>query len=128
MIHLFVFQVNDVNFALPVEEVISVQDENDFDNIDYKLSIANIRNEIYAVIDLGQYFYGEKVKGHNYLLVKDEEENKLALKVDDILGIIDVKEETKIKVSPILKHSHILYHIRYDNKLISVVKIEIEDV
>lgn len=128
MIHLFVFQVNDVNFALPVEEVISVQAENDFDNIDYKLSIANIRNEIYAVIDLGQYFYGEKVKGHNYLLVKGDKGNKLALKVDEILGIIDVKEETKIKVSPILKHSHILYHIRYDNKLINVVKIEIEDV
>lgn len=128
MIHLFVFQVNDVNFALPVEEVISVQDEKDFDNIDDKLSIANIRNEIYAVIDLGQYFYREKVKGHNYLLVKDDKENKLALKVDEILGIIDVKEETKIKVSPILKHSHILYHIRYDNKLINVVKIEIEDV
>lgn len=128
MIHLFVFQVNDVNFALPVEEVISVQTETDFDNIDYKLSIANIRNEIYAVIDLGQYFYGEKVKGHNYLLVKDDKENKLALKVDEILGIIDVKEETKIKVSPILKHSHVLYHIRYDNKLINVVKIEIEDV
>lgn len=128
MIELFVFQVNDVNFALPVKEIISVHEESDFDNIDTTLKIANIRNEIYALVDLGQYFYNDKVKGHNYLLVKDEKDNKLALKVDAISGIIEVKEDTKIKVSPLLKHSHILYHIRYDGKLINVVKIDIEDV
>lgn len=128
MIELFVFQVNEVNFALPITEVISVHEESDFDNIDSTLKIANIRNEIYALVDLGQYFYGDKVKGHNYLLVKDEKANKLALKVDAILGIIEVREDTKIKVSPLLKHSHILYHIRYDGKLINVVKIDIEDV
>ena len=128
MIELFVFQVNDVNFALPITEVISVHEESDFDNIDSTLKIANIRNEIYALIDLGQYFYGDKVKGHNYLLVKDEKDNKLALKVDAILGIIEVREDAKIKVSPLLKHSHILYHIRYDEKLINVVKIDIADV
>ena len=61
-------------------------------------------------------------------LVKDEKANKLALKVDAILGIIEVREDTKIKVSPLLKHSHILYHIRYDGKLINVVKIDIADV
>lgn len=128
MIELFVFQVNDVNFALPITEVISVHEESDFDNIDSTLKIANIRNEVYALVDLGQYFYGDKVKGHNYLLVKDEKANKLALKVDAILGIIEVREDTKIKVSPLLKHSHILYHIRYDGKLINVVKIDIADV
>lgn len=128
MIELFVFQVNDVNFALPIKEVISVHEENDFDNIDSTLKIANIRNEVYALVDLGQYFYGDKVKGHNYLLVKDEKANKLALKVDAIFGIIEVREDTKIKVSPLLKHSHILYHIRYDGKLINVVKIDIADV
>ena len=128
MIELFVFQVNDVNFALPIKEVISVHEESDFDNIDSTLKIANIRNEIYALVDLGQYFYGDKVKGHNYLLVKDEKANKLALKVDAILGIIEVREDAKIKVSPLLKHSHILYHIRYDEKLINVVKIDIADV
>lgn len=128
MLELFVFQVNDVNFALPIKEVISVHEENDFDNIDSTLKIANIRNEIYALVDLGQYFYGDKVKGHNYLLVKDEKANKLALKVDAIFGIIEVREDTKIKVSPLLKHSHILYHIRYDGKLINVVKIDIADV
>ena len=128
MIELFVFQVNEVNFALPIKEVLSVHEESDFDNIDSTLKIANIRNEIYALVDLGQYFYGDKVKGHNYLLVKDEKANKLALKVDAILGIIEVTEDAKIKVSPLLKHSHILYHIRYDGKLINVVKIDIEDV
>lgn len=128
MIELFVFQVNDVNFALPIKEVISVHEESDFDNIDYTLKIANIRNDVYALVDLGQYFYGDKVKGNNYLLVKDEKANKLALKVDAILGIIEVREDTKIKVSPLLKHSHILYHIRYDGKLINVVKIDIADV
>ena len=128
MIELFVFQVNDVNFALPIKEVLSVHEESDFDNIDSTLKIANIRNEIYALVDLGQYFYGDKVKGHNYLLVKDEKANKLALKVDAILGIIEVREDEKIKVSPLLKHSHILYHIRYDEKLINVVKIDIADV
>ena len=128
MIELFVFQVKDVNFALPIKEVISVHKESDFDNIDSTLKIANIRNEIYALVDLGQYFYGDKVKGHNYLLVKDEKDNKLALKVDAILGIIEVREDAKIKVSPLLKHSHILYHIRYDEKLINVVKIDIADV
>lgn len=128
MIELFVFQVNDVNFALPITEVISVHEESDFDNIDSTLKIANIRNEVYALVDLGQYFYGEKVKGQNYLLVKDEKANKLALKVDAIFGIIEVREDTKIKVSPLLKHSHILYHIRYDGKLINVVKIDIADV
>ena len=128
MIELFVFQVNDVNFALPITEVISVHEESDFDNIDSTLKIANIRNEIYALVDLGQYFYGDKVKGHNYLLVKDEKANKLALKVDAILGIIEVREDAKIKVSPLLKHSDILYHIRYDGKLINVVKIDIADV
>lgn len=128
MIELFVFQVNEVNFALPIKEVLSVHEESDFDNIDSTLKIANIRNEIYALIDLGQYFYGDKVKGHNYLLVKDEKANKLALKVDATLGIIEVREDTKIKVSPLLKHSHILYHIRYDGKLINVVKIDIADV
>ena len=128
MIELFVFQVNDVNFALPIKEVLSVHEESDFDNIDSTLKIANIRNEIYALVDLGQYFYGDKVKGHNYLLVKDEKDNKLALKVDAILGIIEVREDAKIKVSPLLKHSHILYHIRYDEKLINVVKIDIADV
>ena len=128
MIELFVFQVNDVNFALPITEVISVHEESDFDNIDSTLKIANIRNEIYALVDLGQYFYGDKVKGNNYLLVKDEKANKLALKVDAIFGIIEVREDTKIKVSPLLKHSHILYHIRYDGKLINVVKIDIADV
>ena len=128
MIELFVFQVKDVNFALPIKEVISVHKESDFDNIDSTLKIANIRNEVYALVDLGQYFYGDKVKGHNYLLVKDEKDNKLALKVDAILGIIEVREDAKIKVSPLLKHSHILYHIRYDEKLINVVKIDIADV
>lgn len=128
MIELFVFQVNDVNFALPIKEVLSVHEESDFDNIDSTLKIANIRNEIYALVDLGQYFYGDKVKGNNYLLVKDEKANKLALKVDAILGIIEVREDEKIKVSPLLKHSHILYHIRYDEKLINVVKIDIADV
>ena len=128
MIELFVFQVNDVNFALPIKEVLSVHEESDFDNIDSTLKIANIRNEIYALVDLGQYFYGDKVKGQYYLLVKDEKANKLALKVDAILGIIEVREDAKIKVSPLLKHSHILYHIRYDGKLINVVKIDIEDV
>ena len=128
MIELFVFQVNEVNFALPIKEVLSVHEESDFDNIDSTLKIANIRNEIYALVDLGQYFYGDKVKGHNYLLVKDEKDNKLALKVDAIFGIIEVREDTKIKVSPLLKHSHILYHIRYDGKLINVVKIDIADV
>lgn len=128
MIELFVFQVNDVNFALPIKEVISVHEESDFDNIDSTLKIANIRNDVYALVDLGQYFYGDKVKGHNYLLVKDEKANKLALKVDAIFGIIEVREDTKIKVSPLLKHSHILYHIRYDGKLINVVKIDIADV
>lgn len=128
MIELFVFQVNEVNFALPIKEVLSVHEESDFDNIDSTLKIANIRNEIYALVDLGQYFYGDKVKGHNYLLVKDEKANKLALKVDAIFGIIEVREDTKIKVSPLLKHSHILYHIRYDGKLINVVKIDIADV
>ena len=123
MIELFVFQVNEVNFALPIKEVLSVHEESDFDNIDSTLKIANIRNEIYALVDLGQYFYG-----HNYLLVKDEKANKLALKVDAILGIIEVREDAKIKVSPLLKHSHILYHIRYDGKLINVVKIDIADV
>ena len=87
MIELFVFQVNEVNFALPIKEVLSVHEESDFDNIDSTLKIANIRNEIYALVDLGQYFYGDKVKGNNYLLVKDEKANKLALKVDAILGI-----------------------------------------
>lgn len=128
MIELFVFQVNEVNFALPIKEVLSVHEESDFDNINSTLKIANIRNEIYALVDLGQYFYGDKVKGQNYLLVKDEKDNKLALKVDAILGIIEVREDTKIKVSPLLKHSHILYHIRYDGKLINVVKIDIADV
>lgn len=128
MIELFVFQVNEVNFALPIKEVLSVHEESDFDTIDSTLKIANIRNEIYALVDLGQYFYGDKVKGHNYLLVKDEKANKLALKVDAIFGIIEVREDTKIKVSPLLKHSHILYHIRYDGKLINVVKIDIADV
>ena len=128
MIELFVFQVNDVIFALPIKEVLSVHEESDFDNIDSTLKIANIRNEVYALVDLGQYFYGDKVKGQNYLLVKDEKANKLALKVDAILGIIEVREDTKIKVSPLLKHSHILYHIRYDEKLINVVKIDIADV
>ena len=128
MIELFVFQVNEVNFALPIKEVLSVHEESDFDNIDSTLKIANIRNEIYALVDLGQYFYDDKVKGHNYLLVKDEKANKLALKVDAILGIIEVREDAKIKVSPLLKHSHILYHIRYDEKLINVVKIDIADV
>ena len=55
MIELFVFQVNDVNFALPIKEVLSVHEESDFDNIDSTLKIANIRNEIYALVDLGQY-------------------------------------------------------------------------
>ena len=128
MIELFVFQVNEVNFALPIKEVLSVHEESDFDNIDSTLKIANIRNEIYALVDLGQYFYGAKVKGHNYLLVKDEKANKLALKVDAIFGIIEVREDAKIKVSPLLKHSHILYHIRYDGKIINVVKIDIADV
>ena len=128
MIELFVFQVNDVNFALPIKEVLSVHEESDFDNINSTLTIANIRNEIYALVDLGQYFYGDKVKGNNYLLVKDEKDNKLALKADAILGIIEVREDAKIKVSPLLKHSHILYHIRYDGKLINVVKIDIADV
>ena len=128
MIELFVFQVNEVNFALPIKEVLSVHEESDFDNIDSTLKIANIRNEVYALVDLGQYFYGDKVKGQNYLLVKDEKANKLALKVDAILGIIEVREDAKIKVSPLLKHSHILYHIRYDGKLINVVKIDIADV
>ena len=128
MIELFVFQVNDVNFALPIKEVLSVHEESDFDNIDSTLKIANIRNDVYDLVDLGQYFYGDKVKGQNYLLVKDEKDNKLALKVDAILGIIEVREDTKIKVSPLLKHSHILYHIRYDGKLINVVKIDIADV
>lgn len=133
MIELLVFQVTNVNFALPVEKVVSIQSEKDFESIDHSIKkkyingIANIRDTVYAIVDLGKYFYNEETKSTNYILVK-EHDNNLALNVDAVDGVIEIKEDAKIAVSSVLKNSHILYHIRYKDKLINVVNIDVENV
>lgn len=129
MIKLFVFKVNEVKFALSIDGIISICDGKDIEISDipkekgYIRGISYIRDEVYTVIDMSYYLYKRYTNGKIYILVMLG--NKLyALVVDEVDGIIEVTEESKIEVSSVIKDSKILYHIYRNKEIISILNIK----
>ena len=129
MIKLFVFKVNEVKFALSIDVIISICDGKDIEISDipkekgYIRGISYIRDEVYTVIDMSYYLYNRYTNGKIYILVMLG--NKLyALVVDEVDGIIEVTEESKIEVSSVIKDSKILYHIYRNKEIISILNIK----
>lgn len=95
-VQLITFLLHDIRYGVPVRDVVSIENAMDVICVPNTLpqvhGIMKLHGEVIAAYSLAELFHYPKEKIGN-LIVVNIQEMKLALEVEQVLGIIEVPEE-----------------------------------
>lgn len=92
-----VFVVNGEKYTIPmdyVKEVVKMPSTTPIPQMpEYFSSMANVRGEVYGILDLGLFFNDQKNElEFNYLLILNHEEYQVAISLNEVPNTIKVNE------------------------------------
>lgn len=132
-IQLVIFQVNNVEYAINIRNIISIIRYSEFSPLPnaprFVKGVINLRGKVVPIVDLRERFISQNIENTKKTRImiatmKEKEIGLVADAVSDIIGLSEKQIEPPLPVISGLKMEYIEGIAKINNKLIIIINIE----